>query len=510
MDGRDTELMREALDLAARGWGHVSPNPMVGAIVVATDGEVAGRGWYEGPRGAPHAEVRAIRDAGDRARGATLYCTLEPCDHHGATPPCSEAIVAAGVARVVVGATDPNPLVDGRGLARLRAEGVDVRDGLLAADARRLNAAFERHVTQRPPFRDLEGRVLAGRQDGRDRRLVALDHVARGARGRARPPRVGGRGDRRRGHCSGRRPALDRAVRRSPGRLAAASRRRQELEARGVALRDLAARCVAEVTPAPRFAVPDVSALGRVPSDPGSGGRLPGQARRRRTRHDHGAGRLRNRARRSVTSCAAGWRGTPPRPAPSACARSSAGRPRRPGAPYHRGPRHQARRPRPRPGPPRGVPGLSRQRAGRSEARLDPAPRRHAMTSLHPARLHRQHPRRLLRRLRLPGRHQRAAPGRRVRPSARPPGSAPSPAATGTIVDGYCDVCGSPGADAPRGTSGRQPPASPRPRRPCRAPRTGSRRRPWAPRAPRPVAPRSPAASAPPRPGCAAPGWVRD
>jgi diaminohydroxyphosphoribosylaminopyrimidine deaminase/5-amino-6-(5-phosphoribosylamino)uracil reductase len=152
MDGRDTELMREALDLAARGWGHVSPNPMVGAIVVASDGEVAGRGWYVGPRGAPHAEVRAIRDAGDRARGGTLYCTLEPCDHHGATPPCSEAIVAAGVARVVVGATDPNPLVDGRGLARLRAGGVDVREGLLAADARRLNAAFERHVTSGLPF----------------------------------------------------------------------------------------------------------------------------------------------------------------------------------------------------------------------------------------------------------------------------------------------------------------------------------------------------------------------
>jgi len=169
--------MREALDLAARGWGRVTPNPMVGALVVASDGEVAGRGWYEGPRGAAHAEVRAIREAAGRARGATLYCSLEPCDHHGATPPCTEAIVTAEVARVVVAATDPNPLVDGRGIARLRAAGVQVDVGPLAADAQRLNAAFERHVTTGLPFvvwkvaSSLDGKTAAA--DGSSRWITS-------------------------------------------------------------------------------------------------------------------------------------------------------------------------------------------------------------------------------------------------------------------------------------------------------------------------------------------------
>lgn len=145
------ELMRRALGLAARGWGRVSPNPMVGAVVVR-DGQVVGEGWFVGPRGRPHAEVVALAAAGERSRGATLYCTLEPCDHHGSTPPCTEAILASGVSRVVVAAGDPNPLVDGRGVARLREGGVDVVEGILEADAHRLNAAFERHVTTGRPF----------------------------------------------------------------------------------------------------------------------------------------------------------------------------------------------------------------------------------------------------------------------------------------------------------------------------------------------------------------------
>jgi diaminohydroxyphosphoribosylaminopyrimidine deaminase/5-amino-6-(5-phosphoribosylamino)uracil reductase len=154
MDGHDTESrhMREALALAERGWGHVSPNPMVGAVLVDTAGAVVGRGWYEGPRGAPHAEVRAIGEAGDRAVGATLFCTLEPCNHHGATPPCTDAVIRAGVATVVVGATDPNPLVDGAGIRRLREAGVEVRAGVLEHEAHRLNAAFERHVRTGLPF----------------------------------------------------------------------------------------------------------------------------------------------------------------------------------------------------------------------------------------------------------------------------------------------------------------------------------------------------------------------
>src|SRR5262245_14425258 len=179
MDGHDTDRMRDAIDRAARGWGRVSPNPVVGALLVTSDGTVAGRGWYEGPRGAPHAEVRAIQDAGDRALGATLYCTLEPCDHHGATPPCTEAILAAGVARVVVAATDPNPLVDGRGLARLRAEGLPVEQGPLATDAHRLNAAFERHVTTGLPFviwkvaSSLDGKTAAA--DGSSRWITSSE-----------------------------------------------------------------------------------------------------------------------------------------------------------------------------------------------------------------------------------------------------------------------------------------------------------------------------------------------
>ena len=178
MDAHDTDTdhMRVALDLAVRGWGHVSPNPMVGALVLAGD-EVVGRGWYEGPSGAPHAEVRALREAGDRARGATIVCTLEPCNHHGATPPCTEALIDAGVARVVVGATDPDPLVDGRGLPRLRAAGLDVRDGVLAAEAHRLNAAFERHVTTGTPFviwkmaTSLDGKTAA--RDGSSRWITS-------------------------------------------------------------------------------------------------------------------------------------------------------------------------------------------------------------------------------------------------------------------------------------------------------------------------------------------------
>jgi diaminohydroxyphosphoribosylaminopyrimidine deaminase/5-amino-6-(5-phosphoribosylamino)uracil reductase len=149
---RHETYMRRALELATRGWGRVSPNPMVGAVVVSPGGAVVGEGWYEGPRGNPHAEVVALRQAGDRARGATLFCTLEPCDHHGSTPPCSDAVIASGVTRAVIGAGDPNPVVDGRGIAKLRARGVTVEVGPLAEEAHRLNEAFERHVVTGRPF----------------------------------------------------------------------------------------------------------------------------------------------------------------------------------------------------------------------------------------------------------------------------------------------------------------------------------------------------------------------
>jgi diaminohydroxyphosphoribosylaminopyrimidine deaminase/5-amino-6-(5-phosphoribosylamino)uracil reductase len=170
--------MQQALELAARGRGRVSPNPMVGAVLVAGE-EIVGEGWYEGPRGSPHAEIRAIDAAGERARGATLYCTLEPCDHHGATPPCTEAIVGAGIATVVVAAGDPNPIVDGRGLARLRSAGLEVREGVLAREAHRLNAAFERWVTTGLPLVTLkaaasfDGKTAA--RDGSSRWITGED-----------------------------------------------------------------------------------------------------------------------------------------------------------------------------------------------------------------------------------------------------------------------------------------------------------------------------------------------
>jgi diaminohydroxyphosphoribosylaminopyrimidine deaminase/5-amino-6-(5-phosphoribosylamino)uracil reductase len=144
--------LERALELAERGRGTTHPNPVVGAVVVAR-GEVVGEGWHE-RAGGPHAEVVALEAAGEEARGATLYVTLEPCAHHGRTPPCVDAIIAAGVARVVAGARDPNPKTDGQGLARLRAAGVDVElaEGDLGLRARRQNEAWRTWIAERRPF----------------------------------------------------------------------------------------------------------------------------------------------------------------------------------------------------------------------------------------------------------------------------------------------------------------------------------------------------------------------
>ena len=144
----DEELMRRALSLAERGRYSVSPNPMVGCVVVR-DGEVIAEGWHR-RAGEPHAEVEALR--GIDARGATLYVTLEPCAHHGRTPPCSEAAIASGVKRVVVAMRDPNEEVNGRGIEQLRAAGIEVSEGVLEAEARRLNEKFVFAVTQKLPF----------------------------------------------------------------------------------------------------------------------------------------------------------------------------------------------------------------------------------------------------------------------------------------------------------------------------------------------------------------------
>ncbi|MDR7435519.1 MAG: bifunctional diaminohydroxyphosphoribosylaminopyrimidine deaminase/5-amino-6-(5-phosphoribosylamino)uracil reductase RibD [Armatimonadota bacterium] len=137
----DEENMRIALALAQQG--HPSPNPMVGAVVVK-DGKIVGRGFHQAA-GGPHAEVLALEEAGELAKGATLYVTLEPCAHYGRTPPCTEAIISAGIHRVVAPMEDPDPRVRGRGFTRLREAGIQVEVGLLAEEAEQLNAAYLKH-----------------------------------------------------------------------------------------------------------------------------------------------------------------------------------------------------------------------------------------------------------------------------------------------------------------------------------------------------------------------------
>src|SRR5438034_3101493 len=136
----DEAWMQRALELAERGRGHVEPNPLVGAVVVR-EGRVIGEGWHQ-KYGQAHAEVNALAAAGEAARGATLYVTLEPCCHQGKTPPCTDAVLRAGVARVVAAMADPFPKVAGGGMAMLRDAGVQVDVGLLEAEARRLNAPY--------------------------------------------------------------------------------------------------------------------------------------------------------------------------------------------------------------------------------------------------------------------------------------------------------------------------------------------------------------------------------
>jgi diaminohydroxyphosphoribosylaminopyrimidine deaminase/5-amino-6-(5-phosphoribosylamino)uracil reductase len=146
----DHGTMALALQLAERGLWTTSPNPRVGCVLVR-DGGIVGEGWHE-RAGAPHAEVNALRAAGDRARGATAYVTLEPCSHHGRTPPCAEALIEAGVSRVVAAMTDPNPLVAGKGLAMLQAAGIVTASGLLESEARELNIGFVSRMTRGRPW----------------------------------------------------------------------------------------------------------------------------------------------------------------------------------------------------------------------------------------------------------------------------------------------------------------------------------------------------------------------
>ena len=152
--------MRRALAHAARGLGRTTPNPVVGCCIVTPDGVVVGDGAHE-RAGGPHAEVRALEEAGSHARGATLYCTLEPCVHVGRTGPCTERIIAAGVARVVAALEDPDPRVSGRGFEALRAHGIDVTVGVESERSERLNRAYLMSSRQGRPWVILKAAMSA-------------------------------------------------------------------------------------------------------------------------------------------------------------------------------------------------------------------------------------------------------------------------------------------------------------------------------------------------------------
>ncbi len=171
--------MDRALFHAARGAGRTSPNPLVGAVIVTADGVLVGQGYHE-RAGDAHAEVRALEDAGPRSRGATMYCTLEPCAHHGRTGPCAARIVEAGIARVVAAVEDPNPLVSGRGFTYLRAHGVTVDVGLRADRATALNQPFFTLMREGRPFVTLKAAVSADGfiAESSDRRTLLTSETA--------------------------------------------------------------------------------------------------------------------------------------------------------------------------------------------------------------------------------------------------------------------------------------------------------------------------------------------
>ena len=164
-------FMREALSLAERGTYTCHPNPMVGCVIVK-DGQIIGRGYHEKP-GTPHAEIHALREAGENAKGATVYVTLEPCSHFGRTPPCVEALIAAGVKEVFAACRDPNPLVAGQGLAQLQEHGIQVHLGLLEAEAQALNRIFFHYISHKTPYiiakwaMSLDGKMAVNKGDDR-------------------------------------------------------------------------------------------------------------------------------------------------------------------------------------------------------------------------------------------------------------------------------------------------------------------------------------------------------
>src|SRR5579883_1580849 len=221
----DEDFLRQALELARRGIGLTSPNPNVGAVIVAENGEVVGTGThiYDGLK---HAEVLALEQAGPRARGATLYVNLEPCSHQGRTPPCADAIIAAGIRRVVAGVLDPNPLVSGRGFQRLREAGVSVASGLLVEDCLHINEAFANYIRRRVPLvtlktaMTLDGKIAPPPGESGNPTALGSASVSGGwitsevARAAAAAPERRHPGGRRHDHR--RRSAADRSQRASP------------------------------------------------------------------------------------------------------------------------------------------------------------------------------------------------------------------------------------------------------------------------------------------------------
>src|SRR5215813_3695980 len=150
MNDHDIRFMQRALELARKGVGLASPNPTVGCVIV-NNGQIVGEGFHQFDW-RDHAEVVALKTAGEKAKGATAYVTLEPCNHTGRTGPCSEVLIAAGVSRVVGAMQDPNPRTAGTGFERLRAAGIEVESGLLEAEAQRLNEGFKHWIAKRRPF----------------------------------------------------------------------------------------------------------------------------------------------------------------------------------------------------------------------------------------------------------------------------------------------------------------------------------------------------------------------
>jgi diaminohydroxyphosphoribosylaminopyrimidine deaminase / 5-amino-6-(5-phosphoribosylamino)uracil reductase len=190
MSNADLKMMRLALTEARRGVGRTAPNPAVGCVIVK-DGKIVGRGWHR-KAGTPHAEVHALNEAGELARGADAYVTLEPCSHYGKTPPCAEALIAARVARVFVGMVDPNPLVAGKGIGMLKEAGIEVETGLLEDACRELNRPFIKWIQSRLPYVVLKSALTL---DGMSATVNGDSRWVTGDRARAEVHRLRGKLD---------------------------------------------------------------------------------------------------------------------------------------------------------------------------------------------------------------------------------------------------------------------------------------------------------------------------